>query len=160
MIKRIRNDHRPGGVVPDGPQGPREKVQAGVIYLAQKTGYPIVPVTYSAKRCKVFNSWDRFIFPFPATPCVLIYGQPIRVPPDSDLDQIQRCAQALEDELKRITAVADARFDHVLDTKWNKTPVGCLNQGLEERTNSRRALRLTIHAHGTVLRNASSKKAE
>jgi lysophospholipid acyltransferase (LPLAT)-like uncharacterized protein len=103
-------------VVPDGPQGPREKVKAGVVYLAQKTGYPIVPVTYSAKCRKVFNSWDRFILPFPSTPCILIYGQPIQVPPDSDPDQIQRCTQSLEDELKRITAVADARFGHELDT--------------------------------------------
>jgi lysophospholipid acyltransferase (LPLAT)-like uncharacterized protein len=115
MIKRIRSDHRPGGVVPDGPQGPREKAQAGVAYLAQKTGYPIIPVTYSAKRCKVFKSWDRFMLPFPTTPCILIYGQPIRVPADSDPDQIQQCVQALEDELKRITAAADARFGHALN---------------------------------------------
>lgn len=114
MIKRMRTDHLPGSVVPDGPQGPAEKVQPGVIYLAQKTGYPIIPVTYSAKRRKVFGSWDRFILPFPASPCILIYGQPINVPAVLDQDRIQSCAQALEDELKRITREADAHFGHVV----------------------------------------------
>ncbi|RJQ76860.1 MAG: DUF374 domain-containing protein [Desulfobacteraceae bacterium] len=115
MIKRMRTGHRPGGVVPDGPQGPREKVQPGVIFLAQKTGYPIVPVTYSAQQRKVFNSWDRFILPYPASPCILIYGNPIQVPGGSDPDQMQDCAQALEDELNRITIEADARFGHVIE---------------------------------------------
>jgi len=41
MIKTMQSDHRPGGVVPDGPQGPREKVQpgpAGCIIFSSKDG--------------------------------------------------------------------------------------------------------------------------
>jgi len=112
LIKEMRFHHRPGGLIPDGPQGPPQKVQPGVIYLAQKTGYPIIPVTYSARRRKVFNSWDRFILPYPATAHLLIYGTPIFVPPDGDAAQIQRCTQALEDEMNRITDAADAYFGH------------------------------------------------
>jgi lysophospholipid acyltransferase (LPLAT)-like uncharacterized protein len=112
MIKTMRADHRPGGVVPDGPQGPREKVQPGVLFLAQKTGYPIIPVTYSAKRRQVFNSWDRFILPCPTTPCILIYGRPIHIPAESDLEQLSSFGFALELELNRITIEADARFGH------------------------------------------------
>jgi hypothetical protein len=50
MIKAMRDHHRPGAVVPDGPQGPRHAVQPGVIYLAQKTGYPIVPVNLQRQK--------------------------------------------------------------------------------------------------------------
>ncbi|MBI5062864.1 MAG: lysophospholipid acyltransferase family protein, partial [Desulfatitalea sp.] len=80
LIKEVREHRRIGGVVPDGPQGPRHKVQPGVILLAQKTGYPFIPVTFSAKRSKRFNSWDRFLLPYPATACMLVYGDPVRVP--------------------------------------------------------------------------------
>ena len=65
LIKRLKARPRPGVIIPDGPQGPRFKVQPGVIILAKKTGYPIIPVTYSARWMKVFKSWDRFILPCP-----------------------------------------------------------------------------------------------
>lgn len=112
MIKEMRTHQQPGGVVPDGPQGPRHKVQPGVIYLAQKTGYPIIPVTYSARRCWVLNSWDRFIIPYPATGCLLLYGRPVYVPSGGGLAQIQRSAQELEQELMRITLQAERHFGH------------------------------------------------
>ena len=35
---------------PDGPRGPREEVQAGVIAAARLTGAPIVPVTFSCSK--------------------------------------------------------------------------------------------------------------
>jgi lysophospholipid acyltransferase (LPLAT)-like uncharacterized protein len=112
IIREMRANNRVGGVVPDGPQGPRYKVQPGVVFLAQKTGCPIIPVTYSAKWCKVFNSWDRFMLPSPASPCLLTYGKPIWVPADGNMDQIGQCTQALENELMRITKEADAYFGH------------------------------------------------
>ncbi|MCA9472017.1 MAG: lysophospholipid acyltransferase family protein [Nitrospirales bacterium] len=39
-------------VTPDGPRGPKWKVQQGVVFLAKLTGLPIVPVTvaYSKKN--------------------------------------------------------------------------------------------------------------
>jgi len=43
---------------PDGPRGPRERVQAGVVAAARLSGAPIVPVTYS---CTKKNSWNRGI---------------------------------------------------------------------------------------------------
>jgi len=112
MIKAMRAHRRPGAVVPDGPQGPRHAVQPGVILLAQKTGYPIVPVTYSAKRRWVLNSWDRFIIPYPASPCLLLYGHPVHVPSGGGLEQIERSSKELGQELMRITIAADRHFGH------------------------------------------------
>lgn len=115
LIKEMRDNRRIGGVVPDGPQGPRHKVQPGVIFLAQKTGYPIIPVTYSAKRAKRFNSWDRFLLPYPATTCRLVYGRPITVPAEGGPALIQLCTQQLEQELMCITTEADTRFGHCVE---------------------------------------------
>lgn len=103
---------RPGTVIPDGPQGPRFEVQKGVILLAQKSGMPITPVTCGIKRSKVFNSWDRFMLPFPFTTCLLIYGDPLYVSADADEAEIESARKKLQDEMRRITEEADEYFGH------------------------------------------------
>jgi lysophospholipid acyltransferase (LPLAT)-like uncharacterized protein len=51
---------------PDGPRGPRCKLQAGVIKLAQKTGAPIFPVVVRYHRVwELSGTWDRFKIPRP-----------------------------------------------------------------------------------------------
>ena len=112
LIKKMRAGDRPAVIIPDGPQGPRFKVQPGVITLARKTGYPIVPVTYSARKMKVFASWDRFVLPFPFTRCRVVYGRPIYVPAGADRKAEATCNRRLEDELCAITFSADRFFGH------------------------------------------------
>ena len=112
QINDMRSHQRPGVVIPDGPQGPRHKVQQGVVLLAQKTGVPIIPLAYGSRRRKVFNSWDRFMLPLPWTAGVVTYGRPISVPGDADADTIKACIKDLEAELNRITAQADHFFGH------------------------------------------------
>jgi len=114
LIRRLR-EGRSAVVIPDGPQGPRFKVQPGVITLAKKTGLPIGPITYSAKRIKRFNSWDRFILPMPFTACRVIYGNPIWVPADAEKETEEKCRLQLETEMCRITRDADAHFGHVVE---------------------------------------------
>jgi lysophospholipid acyltransferase (LPLAT)-like uncharacterized protein len=112
LIKDLKNNGRPGAIIPDGPQGPRFQVQPGVVLLAKKTGYPIIPATYSAKKIKVFSSWDRFILPYPFTRCRMVYGKLISVPSDADQTGLENCRRALEKELNRITKSADRHFGH------------------------------------------------
>jgi len=116
QIEDMRTHTRPGVVIPDGPQGPRHKVQRGVILLAQKTGVPIIPLAYSSKRRKVFNSWDRFLLPYPWSKGIIVYGRPIAVKPDADETAIDEGMIQLEAELNRITQQADQHFDHTFDT--------------------------------------------
>ena len=115
LIKALREGIRPGGVVPDGPRGPRFKVQPGVIVLAKKTGYPVVPVSYSAKKIKIFSSWDRFILPYPFTEGRVIYGTPISVPGDIDQDEEEVYRRKLEVELNQITKKVDDYYRHSIN---------------------------------------------
>mgnify|MGYP001605007173 FL=1 len=39
-------------LTPDGPKGPKYKIQMGIIELAKLTGKPIIPLTYSASKKK------------------------------------------------------------------------------------------------------------
>ena len=50
-------------VTPDGPKGPRQVVQIGVIQVARATGLPIVPLTFGCSKKKSSRagiaSWSR-----------------------------------------------------------------------------------------------------
>jgi len=112
LIKLLRRSPRPAIIIPDGPRGPRFKVQPGIVLLASKTGYPILPLTYSARRIKVFASWDRFILPAPFNRCRIVFGSPIHVPANADPAALERRRAELETELNRITRETDGRFGH------------------------------------------------
>ncbi|MCP4112295.1 MAG: lysophospholipid acyltransferase family protein [Desulfobacteraceae bacterium] len=112
IIESLNQRIRPAVITPDGPQGPRFKVQPGAIIMAKKTGYPIVPMSYSAKKIKVFASWDRFILPYPFTKCLVIYGNPVYVPENADENAEEVFRLRLEKELCRITVEADQYFGH------------------------------------------------
>ncbi len=76
------------GFTPDGPRGPLREVQKGVLFLAQKTGRPIVPVAYGAKKRWVFKSrWDEFLVPKPLNKIAMMYGEPIYVSPSDNLEE-------------------------------------------------------------------------
>ena len=44
---------------------PVYEVSQGVIFLAQKSGAPVVPIHMEYSSCWRFKSWDRFILPRP-----------------------------------------------------------------------------------------------
>jgi lysophospholipid acyltransferase (LPLAT)-like uncharacterized protein len=59
---------REGGdvaITPDGPRGPRCRLQPGIIKLAQKTGAPILAVKLRYHRVWELKTWDRFKIPYP-----------------------------------------------------------------------------------------------
>ncbi len=96
-------------ITPDGPRGPRRQVQPGVVYLAARTGMPVVPVGFGYRRAWRFRSWDRFVLPKPGSRAVGITGKPIPVPPDLDREQLEHYRQRIEQELAELTAAAERR---------------------------------------------------
>ncbi len=109
MLRAVKRGHDLG-ITPDGPRGPKYKVQSGVIAAARLTGIPIIPMTYQASRRKELGSWDAMIVPYPFGQLHYVYGAPIHVPRDADEGACERLRQQVEDELMRIGEVA-ARFD-------------------------------------------------
>jgi len=74
---------------PDGPRGPVYEASPGVIFLAQKSGAPIVPIHMEYSSCWRMKSWDRFIVPRPFATLRAIFGAPISVPPLADPEQFE-----------------------------------------------------------------------
>ncbi len=109
LVKALENGSHVA-ITPDGPRGPRNQVQHGVIIVASLTGRPIVPITFSGSRCKIFKSWDRFLLPYPFSRGVFVWGEPIWVGPKGDEIGIEEKRQLLETRLNQITDEADRHF--------------------------------------------------
>lgn len=94
------------GLTPDGPRGPAQKVQPGVLALARLSGKPVIPVAYATTNAKFMKSWDRFHLPLPFSRGYYVYGAPVAVP-DGDEQALETARQTLESALNDVTARAE-----------------------------------------------------
>lgn len=99
ILDEIANKGHDIGVTPDGPRGPRCKVQPGVVLLASMSGRPIVCVTYHLSSKKVFNSWDQFQIPYPFAKCRVVLSPPISIPPDVKDEELESISHEVEKTL-------------------------------------------------------------
>ena len=66
-------------ITPDGPRGPAYELGPGIVFLAQKSGAPVLPMNLEYSRCWRLGSWDRFIIPKPFSKVRVLIGPPHRV---------------------------------------------------------------------------------
>jgi len=108
MIRSVR-ESRDAAFAVDGPRGPYHEVKPGVLYVAAKTGLPIVPITSAMRRARVFEkAWDRYILPYLFTRGVVRYGPALFVPEDADEDALIALTRELGQRIDAITQEADA----------------------------------------------------
>lgn len=108
MVRELKN----GAIlahVPDGPRGPNHVVHPGAVFLAQKSGCPIIPAGISAWPRWTLDTWDRYIIPMPFARASFLYGEPIYVPVELDDEQRQALADRVGDEISRLEADAESR---------------------------------------------------
>jgi len=113
-LREVLRDIKAGkniGLTPDGPKGPRRVVKDGVVYIAKVSGLPVVPVTFTARKKKRLRSWAQEVVPFPLSKALFLYGEPIVVPRDGDVQEwrmkIEQAMNALADEA-----------EHDFETLW------------------------------------------
>jgi len=70
-------------ISPDGPRGPVYQVSPGILYLAQKTGIPVMPMHMEYSSFWRLKSWDRFFLPKPFSKVRLTFGKLHPVPQTS-----------------------------------------------------------------------------
>jgi lysophospholipid acyltransferase (LPLAT)-like uncharacterized protein len=89
----------------DGPSGPARRCKPGVLYLAHKLGYPIVPAATSARPAwGIGRTWCLYLVPAPFARGVVLLGEPIQSAADGTLE-----AEELDRILDKLTDEADAR---------------------------------------------------
>jgi lysophospholipid acyltransferase (LPLAT)-like uncharacterized protein len=90
-------------ITPDGPKGPKYRVQEGVIALAQVTGAPILPISFRVHSKWSLRSWDAFQIPKPFARCEIIVGEPMVIPRDAEDAEREALRHELERRLTTIT---------------------------------------------------------
>jgi lysophospholipid acyltransferase (LPLAT)-like uncharacterized protein len=103
-------------ITPDGPRGPRRVLQPGIVYLAAKTGMPIVPVAFGYSHAWRAKSWDRFAVPRPFSRGVCVTTPPLIVPRSATPDDIEPYRREVEEAMHDADRLAErwaatGRFD-------------------------------------------------
>ncbi len=97
----------------DGPRGPAFRAQTGAVWLASRTGNPVVPFHIEAERAWVMGSWDHAQVPKPWSRVAIAIGPPFDVPAEAD-DAAIECARA---ELERRLGDVQARALEMIGAK-------------------------------------------
>jgi lysophospholipid acyltransferase (LPLAT)-like uncharacterized protein len=105
LMKAAKRTHL--AITPDGPKGPRRRVQPGAIFLASKTGLPIVPFGVGYAQAWRARTWDRFAVPHPYSLATGVSAEPIHVPPDLSLTDLARYRDVVEQRLLAATDEAE-----------------------------------------------------
>ena len=95
------------GMTPDGPIGPRMKVNSAIIKIASLTGHKIVPLSYSVKKKFFLNSWDKFLVALPFGKGCFIWGKPIKIKKNISTNEDLKLSKRLENNLLKLTKKAD-----------------------------------------------------
>lgn len=105
FMGEVLSDVQAVGTAVDGPLGPRHRVKNGVIRMASELRFELLPVSVGIRWKIVLNKrWDRMEIPLPFTMVCLVFGKPIKVPPNLRNGQIRQLADHLA---KAITTLGD-----------------------------------------------------
>jgi lysophospholipid acyltransferase (LPLAT)-like uncharacterized protein len=94
-------------VTPDGPRGPRRVVQPGVVYLASRSGLPLVPVGVGMRGPWRARSWDRMALPRPGRPATCVIGEPRWIPAQAGRGELDYYRGLFEADLHEVTSLAE-----------------------------------------------------
>ena len=106
MLRSLKNGDNVS-VTPDGPRGPVQEAEMGVVTIAKLSEKPVIPVTFSASRCKHMRSWDRFMLALPFGRIVFYVGAPIAVSRDCDNADEEKSRLQIENAMNALVETAD-----------------------------------------------------
>jgi len=95
-------------ITPDGPRGPRRQMKDGLIYVASRTGRPVICSSMKASNAwYIPGGWSDIVLPKPFSKVKVIAGLPIEVPKDVSRDEVAEYRSRVQDEMDRLDAIAD-----------------------------------------------------
>ncbi|MBC8066178.1 MAG: lysophospholipid acyltransferase family protein [Chlorobia bacterium] len=94
-------------ITPDGPRGPSQVVQGGVMVMARKSGAWLVPCAIAARPRFLAKSWDSYMIPFPFAKCIMNFGEAMKVPEDASEEAVETIRLAFQEEMTRLQEEAE-----------------------------------------------------
>lgn len=106
------------GIAIDGPRGPIYEPKAGALFIAMKTGLPMIPVTgYTNKKWIFKKAWDRFELPkFFSKSCYYV-GEPMYFDKNSD---VEACRILIKEKLHEADRIAKEYYETEVRNKKKK----------------------------------------
>jgi len=114
LVRVARRETGDLAITPDGPKGPAKQAQAGVVYLAALSGFPILPLALETDRAWRFHSWDRFKVPKPGARVAVVAGRPITIRREQLEQSLPEHLRAFEAEMER----AERQARQELEKSW------------------------------------------
>ncbi|MBR1600902.1 MAG: lysophospholipid acyltransferase family protein [Alphaproteobacteria bacterium] len=91
-------------IIPDGPLGPSMQMSLSPLFYAQKSGKPIVGITYSiAGSFIITKSWDNMLLPLPFHKGIYAITKPFFVPKNASKDELETFRKQIENNLNELT---------------------------------------------------------
>lgn len=99
----------PAFLAVDGPKGPRGTVHPGIALLSQKTGAPVLPLSFvPSRRIVIARAWDRLQIPLPFCSIKAYFGEPLTMNPGESVKAFTARIEAALNELERDTDPVEA----------------------------------------------------
>jgi len=89
-------------ITPDGPLGPAYQLGQGIVFVAQKSGAPVVPMNLEFSHCWRLGSWDRFIVPRPFAKVRVLINRPHHVKGTTTSEGFESERLALQDAMMEL----------------------------------------------------------
>jgi len=89
-------------ITPDGPRGPAYELGPGIIFLAQKSGAPVLPMNLEYSHCWRLGSWDRFIVPRPFAKVRVLINRPHNVKSTTTPEEFEGERLALQNAMMEL----------------------------------------------------------
>ena len=95
------------GITPDGPKGPRQRMQKSSLDMARMAGAVLVPFAPSITRVKWLRSWDRMIVPLPFARGTFAFGEPMEIPRKASEEEYEALRQEFENRMNALLIEVD-----------------------------------------------------
>lgn len=94
-------------ITPDGPRGPSQKLKAGAVITAKRSGLPLILLGIGYKNKKILKSWDSFQIPLFFTKAKAIFSDPIFIDRNLNYEETSELIKKCEVELQRLQREAE-----------------------------------------------------
>ena len=99
----------------DGPIGPSRKVSPGAVFLASRSGMPIVPVGLAPRWFVSFGPEGRKVnFPAPLCRAWIVLGKPIRIRPELPKSELRAAVESIQAAMDEV----QSRAEKYVRTDW------------------------------------------
>jgi lysophospholipid acyltransferase (LPLAT)-like uncharacterized protein len=101
IVRSIKQDRMV--ITPDGPRGPKYKINSAVTHIAAKFHVPVIYLSFSSTKVKILNTWDKFMIPLPFTKIFVNISAPVYFKKRDDVKLERLMLQQTKDLDKKCT---------------------------------------------------------